>query len=72
MADAVNSQDDAGPVTVDTVVAGGWLLTMNPQREMYRSGAVAIDDGVIVEVGQRARPAHPVHAPAAHRRPGRR
>jgi 5-methylthioadenosine/S-adenosylhomocysteine deaminase len=54
MADAVNSQDGAGPVTVDTVVAGGWLLTMNPQREMYRSGAVAIDDGMIVEVGQRA------------------
>ena len=54
MAEAVNSQDGAGPVTVDTVVAGGWLLTMNPQREMYRSGAVAIDGGVIVEVGQRA------------------
>ena len=44
----------AGPVAVDTVVAGGWLLTMNPQREMYRNGAVAIDGGVIVEVGQRA------------------
>jgi 5-methylthioadenosine/S-adenosylhomocysteine deaminase len=43
-----------GPVTVDTVVAGGWLLTMNPEREMYRAGAVAIDAGVIVEVGQRA------------------
>src|SRR5258707_959391 len=43
-----------GPVTVDTVVAGGWLLTMNPQREMYRAGAVAIDAGVIIEVGQRA------------------
>ena len=54
MAEAVNSPDDAGPVTVDTVVAGGWLLTMNPQREMYRSGAVAIDGGVIVEVGHRA------------------
>ncbi len=60
MADAVDSPDHAGtgggagPVTVDTVVAGGWLLTMNPQREMYRSGAVAIDGGVIVGVGQRA------------------
>jgi 5-methylthioadenosine/S-adenosylhomocysteine deaminase len=60
MADAGGSHDRAGtggvvgPVTVDTVVAGGWLLTMNPQREMYRSGAVAIDGGVIVEVGQRA------------------
>lgn len=49
--------DDAGPdepIAVDTVVAGGWLLTMNPQREMYRSGAVAIDGGIIVGVGQRA------------------
>jgi cytosine/adenosine deaminase-related metal-dependent hydrolase len=59
MPDAVDSHDHApwttgGPVTVDTVVAGGWLLTMNPQREMYRAGAVAIDGGVIVEVGQRA------------------
>ncbi|HEX9359064.1 MAG TPA: amidohydrolase family protein [Streptosporangiaceae bacterium] len=60
MADAVDSADRAGsggaagPVTVDTLVAGGWLLTMNPQRQMYRAGAVAIDAGVIVEVGQRA------------------
>jgi 5-methylthioadenosine/S-adenosylhomocysteine deaminase len=60
MVDAVDSHDRAGtggvvgPVTVDTVVAGGWLLTMNPQREMYRSGAVAVDGGVIIEVGQRA------------------
>jgi cytosine/adenosine deaminase-related metal-dependent hydrolase len=60
MVDAGGSHDRAGtggvvgPVTVDTVVAGGWLLTMNPQREMYRSGAVAINGGVIVEVGHRA------------------
>ena len=60
MADAVGTSGRAGtggaagPVTADIVVAGGWLLTMNPQREMYRSGAVAIDGGVIVEVGQRA------------------
>src|ERR1700685_3809829 len=65
MADAADRHDHAGtaragepgvpgPVTADTVVAGGWLLTMNPEREMYRSGAVAIDAGVIVEVGQRA------------------
>ena len=59
MADAVGSSDRAGtggaagPVTVDIVVAGGWLLTMNRQRQMYRAGAVAIDEGVIVEVGQR-------------------
>ncbi len=51
MGDGVGSDE---PTAVDTVVAGGWLLTMNPQREMYRAGAVAIDGGVIVEVGQRA------------------
>jgi 5-methylthioadenosine/S-adenosylhomocysteine deaminase len=39
---------------VDTVVAGGWVLTMNPGREIYRTGAIAVDDGLIVEVGQRA------------------
>ena len=59
MADAAGSSDRAGtggaagPVTVNIVVAGGWLLTMNRQRQMYRAGAVAIDEGVIVEVGQR-------------------
>ncbi len=59
MADAAGSSDRAGtggaagPVTVDMVVAGGWLLTMNPQRQMFRAGAVAIDARVIVEVGQR-------------------
>jgi 5-methylthioadenosine/S-adenosylhomocysteine deaminase len=41
------------PEPVDTVVAGGWVLTMNARREIYRSGALAIDHGVIVEVGQR-------------------
>ncbi len=60
MVGAVGSPDRAGaggaagPVPVNLVVAGGWLLTMNPQRQMYRAGAVAIDAGVIVEVGQRA------------------
>jgi cytosine/adenosine deaminase-related metal-dependent hydrolase len=39
---------------VDTIVAGGWVLTMNPGREVYRAGAIAIRDGLIVEVGQRA------------------
>jgi cytosine/adenosine deaminase-related metal-dependent hydrolase len=45
---------DPGPVAVDTVIAGGWTLTMNPVREIYRTGAVAVNDGVIVDVGQRA------------------
>ena len=43
----------AGPVPVDTVIAGGWLLTLNAQRDVYRAGAVAIDGGAIVAVGQR-------------------
>jgi cytosine/adenosine deaminase-related metal-dependent hydrolase len=42
------------PVPVDTVIAGGWLLTLNPDREIYRAGAVAVDGGTIVAVGQRA------------------
>ena len=42
------------PVPVDTVIAGGWLLTMNPAREIYRAGGLAIDGGVIVAAGQRA------------------
>jgi cytosine/adenosine deaminase-related metal-dependent hydrolase len=36
------------------VIAGGWLLTLNAEREIYRAGAVAIDGGIIVAVGQRA------------------
>jgi 5-methylthioadenosine/S-adenosylhomocysteine deaminase len=40
---------------VDTIVAGGWLLTLNPQREIFRAGALAINGGRIVDVGQRAR-----------------
>src|ERR1700751_4734801 len=39
---------------VDTVIAGGWLLTMNPSREIYRAGGIAIRDGAIVAVGPRA------------------
>jgi cytosine/adenosine deaminase-related metal-dependent hydrolase len=41
------------PVAVDTIVAGGWLLTLGPGRDIYRNGAVAVRDGVIVAVGQR-------------------
>ena len=52
MADAVDRHDHAGtaragepglpgPVTVDTVVAGGWLLTMNPVVTAHARHAVA-------------------------------
>ncbi len=37
---------------VDLLLAGGWLLTMNPRREVYRHGAVAVLGSKIVDVGQ--------------------
>jgi len=42
------------PVEVDLLLAGGWLLTMNERREVYRDGAVAVRGTTIVDVGQRA------------------
>jgi 5-methylthioadenosine/S-adenosylhomocysteine deaminase len=54
MSMAASGPEAVGPALVDTVVAGGWVLTMNPGREVYRAGAIAIRDGLIVEVGQRA------------------
>lgn len=41
------------PVAVDTVVTGEWIITLNPDREIYRDGAIAIAGGVIAEVGKR-------------------
>jgi len=45
---------DRGLVEVDLLLAGGWLLTMNERREVYRDGAVAVRGTTIVDVGQRA------------------
>jgi 5-methylthioadenosine/S-adenosylhomocysteine deaminase len=39
---------------VDLLLSGGWLLTLNQRREVYRDGAVAIRGPKIVDVGQRA------------------
>jgi 5-methylthioadenosine/S-adenosylhomocysteine deaminase len=39
---------------VDLLLSGGWVLTMNDRREVYRDGAVAVRGGRIVEVGQQA------------------
>jgi cytosine/adenosine deaminase-related metal-dependent hydrolase len=39
---------------VDLLLSGGWLLTMNDRREVYRDGAVAVRGTKIVGVGQRA------------------
>ena len=38
---------------VDLLLAGGWMLTMNPRREVYRDGAVAITGTRIADVGRR-------------------
>jgi len=68
------SRSPAQPV--DTVIAGGWLLTMNPGREIYRAGGIAIRDGIIVAVGPRASilaayaPARLIDAPDAVITPG--
>ena len=43
----------AGPVAVDTIVTGAWVITLNRARHIYSGGAIAIRDGVIVEVGKR-------------------
>jgi cytosine/adenosine deaminase-related metal-dependent hydrolase len=41
-------------VEVDTVIDGGWVVTVDPERRIYRDGFVAIDGTKIVAVGQRA------------------
>jgi 5-methylthioadenosine/S-adenosylhomocysteine deaminase len=40
-----------GVPSADFVVAGEWVLTMDPSRTMLRDGAVAVLDGRIVDVG---------------------
>jgi len=44
--------DGAGPL--DLLIRGGLVLTMNPRREVYRAGYVAVEGGRIVEVGRDA------------------
>jgi cytosine/adenosine deaminase-related metal-dependent hydrolase len=39
---------------VDIVIRGGWLITLNPGREIYRDGLVAIRGSKIVAAGSRA------------------
>ena len=40
------------PVSVDMLILGGVLLTMDSQRRIYSNGALAIKDGRIMAVGQ--------------------
>ncbi|MBN1402447.1 MAG: amidohydrolase family protein [Anaerolineae bacterium] len=45
---------DAKPQAVDILLLGGPVLTMNPAREIYSPGAVALSGQTIVAVGPRA------------------
>jgi 5-methylthioadenosine/S-adenosylhomocysteine deaminase len=38
-------------IRVDLLLGGGWLLTVDEGRRIFRRGAVAVRDGVIVDVG---------------------
>ena len=52
-ADAPDTADAAAPGQdgIDLLVLGDWVVTMDPDRRVIRNGAVAIDDGVILAVG---------------------
>jgi 5-methylthioadenosine/S-adenosylhomocysteine deaminase len=38
---------------VDIYIRGGWVVTMDRERRIIRDGAVAVEDGVIIDVGKR-------------------
>jgi cytosine/adenosine deaminase-related metal-dependent hydrolase len=40
--------------TVDTLLSGGTVITVDGQRRIYRDGAVALRGNIIVAVGKRA------------------
>lgn len=42
------------PEVVDLVVRGGWLITLNTDREIFRDGLLAITGSAIVAAGSRA------------------
>ncbi|MFG1954060.1 amidohydrolase family protein [Micromonospora sp. NPDC048830] len=52
------TQDNVEPIEVDVVIDGGWIVTVDPERRIFRDGFVAIDGTKIVAVGQRADLAH--------------
>lgn len=37
---------------VDIYIRGGWIITMDEKRRVIKNGAVAIEDGVIIDVGK--------------------
>jgi len=50
---AQNASNEAGPRDdgIDLIVNGDYIITMDDAAQVYRHGAVAIDDGVILAVG---------------------
>jgi 5-methylthioadenosine/S-adenosylhomocysteine deaminase len=72
----VTVTDRIEPTPADTIVTGEWIITLNPAREIYRDGAIAITGGAIVAVGKRAdilaryRPATLIDEPEAIIIPG--
>ena len=40
------------PISIDTIIRGWYVVTMNKTRDIIRNGAVAIDNGSIVAVGK--------------------
>lgn len=45
------TDDTQAPGEVDLVIRGGWLITMDPTRTVYRNGMVAIDGEIFTAVG---------------------
>jgi cytosine/adenosine deaminase-related metal-dependent hydrolase len=37
---------------IDLLIAGGWVLTLDPERRVFRRGAVAVHGSTIADVGQ--------------------
>ena len=48
---AQNGATDNSDDTIDLIIEGDHLVTMNANREVIKNGAVAIDQGVIVAIG---------------------
>lgn len=44
----------SAPAPADIVIRGGWLVTLNSEREIYRDGLVAIQGSKIAAAGSRA------------------
>ena len=51
---ATDDVTDSAPDGIDLVVQGDWVVTMDDGGAVIEKGAVAIDDGVIIDVGPAA------------------